>query len=116
MNNDEPKLWTAGEIASMCCKLGGFVAGAEFIQAPKHDSIVAKLRAEVEELKRILRDVDNQCLQDEQTIAKQAKVIEKLTEQRNRAADRHHGQSLAKYKEKIKKFEAEIAEIERGEA
>ncbi len=74
---------------------------------------IEELKAEV---KRITSQYQASSIEWGQTIAKQAKVIEKLTEQRNRAADRHHGQSLAKYKEKIKKFEAEIAEIERGEA
>lgn len=47
-------------------------------------------------------------------VARQAKVIEKLREQRNRAADQHDYQSLAKYRERIAQFEAEVAAIEDG--
>lgn len=48
-------------------------------------------------------------------IATQKRVVEKLTEQRNRAANRHHKQSLNKYLERISKFEEEIKAIENGE-
>jgi len=49
------------------------------------------------------------------TIATQKRVIEKLTEQRNRAADFGRKQPLNQYKERVEKFEAEIEAIERGE-
>lgn len=87
-----------------------------------HERIVAELRAEVERLKRanqvVPKDAELLALNGKfrDTIATQARVIEKLTEQRNRAADRHHKQSLNKYLERIAKFEAEIEAIVRGKA
>lgn len=46
-----------------------------------------------------------------EALRKAFRIIDKLTEQRNRAADRHHKQSLAKYLDRVAKFEAEIDEI-----
>ena len=114
------ELWcdTQNNISERCnCMVSEYIEKIE-----DHDRIVAELKAEVERLKRanqvVPRDAELLALNGKfrDTIAKQAKVIEKLTEQRNRAADRHHKQSLNKYLERIAKFESEIKAIERGEA
>ena len=38
-------------------------------------------------------------------------IVQKLIEQRDRAADRHHKQSLAKYIERIEKYDAELERV-----
>lgn len=127
MSNDDVKKYFSVQMNLHDEQIGS--SDVALVLASDHERIVAELRAEVTkqtEWKEAFMSLaegevplnerwKQECIYRDQTIAKQAKVIEKLTEQRNRAADRHHGQSLAKYEEKIKKFEAEIAAIERGE-
>ena len=88
----EARRWTAGEIASMCCKLGGFVAGAEFIQAPKHDSIVAELKAQLEHSETkvgwLLRD-------NERVVAELRAEVERVTSQ-YQASSIEWGQTIAR--------------------
>lgn len=103
------------------------MASSYIDQIDDHLAAMAEKDAEIEKFKRseivnaIKGGQDYGYALDEianlkQTIATQERVIEKLTEQRNRAADRHHKQSLNKYLERIEKFEAEIAAIEKAGA
>ena len=96
----------------------GYEVFIEVMPVEDHDRIVAEKDAEIASLKAQLSMTNSNWPHEKglhEIIARQAKVIEKLTEQRNRAADRHHRQSLAKYREKIAQFEAEITAIEQGE-
>lgn len=128
------KRWTAVKIAFMCEKLGGFRPDAEFIQAPEHDRIVAELRAEVERLKNerkvqefriqshepVMEQLDldlqrtlRRNVKLSETIARQARVIEKLKEQRN-AVIKAANQDGLEYGNP-KNWDKELAAIERAE-
>lgn len=89
---------------------------ADLVLASDHDRIVAELKAQLEHSETkvgwLLRDNEKNVMERDAVIAKQAKVIEKLTEQRNWALA-----ELGRYPEQaIASDNAEIAAIERGEA
>lgn len=109
-------MWTYDEAMSCVEKRPDEI---EVILASDHDRIVAELKAEIERLKRanqvVPKDAELLALNGKfrDTIARQAKVIEKLREQRERYAK--DMQEVCGTPNLYKRDEQELEAVEQGE-